>query len=99
MFAVDYNNTDAFNIYKNETDSTYRMGLIISDRNTKKEFEERGSGGIRRIVLENANKTAAIAITDTKGRERILFMVDNNDEVKLLVLDSLGNTVKNLIDK
>jgi hypothetical protein len=26
-------------------------------------------------------------------------MVDNNDEVKLLVLDSLGNTVKNLIDK
>jgi hypothetical protein len=26
-------------------------------------------------------------------------MVDNNEEVKLLVLDSLGNTVKNLIDK
>ncbi|MFN5426848.1 MAG: hypothetical protein ACK5BO_02335, partial [Bacteroidota bacterium] len=59
--------------YKNETDSTYRMGIVISDRNTRKEFEERGSGGIRRIVLQNADKTAAFVITDTKGRERIVL--------------------------
>ena len=32
MFSVDYNNTDAFNIYKNETDSTYRMGIVISSK-------------------------------------------------------------------
>ncbi|OYQ34734.1 hypothetical protein CHU92_11415 [Flavobacterium cyanobacteriorum] len=99
MFTVDYNNTDAFSIFKNETDTTYAMGIAISDRNTEEEFRKRGTGGTPRIVIQNRDKNAIFAMTDTKGRERVVFVVGRNDDVQLLVLDTLGKTVKNLATK
>lgn len=96
LLTFDYNNTDAFSIFKNETLESYQMGIQISDRNTQEEFERRGSRGTGRIGILNNNKTALIGLNDTRARPRIIFMVDANDNPRILVLDTLGKPVLEL---
>ena len=97
MFTMDYDNTDAFSIFKQQTDSTWRMGLVMFDKNTSEEFETKGSGGTPRIIMANDNKDAVLILRDTEGRDRILLMVDKYDNPVIKIFDENGNLTKDLI--
>jgi hypothetical protein len=97
MFTMDYDNTDAFSIFKQQTGSTWRMGLVMFDKNTSEEFETKGSGGTPRVIMANDNKDAVFIFRDTKGRDRILLMVDKYDTPFIQVLDFTGKFIKELI--
>ncbi|KPQ11289.1 MAG: hypothetical protein HLUCCX10_15320 [Algoriphagus marincola HL-49] len=99
MFTMDYDNTDAFSIFKQQTDSTWRTGMVLFDKNSSEEFETKGSGGTPRVIMANDNKDAVIILRDTKGRDRILLMVDKNDTPVIQVLDSEGRVVKDLLNE
>lgn len=97
MFTMDYDNTDAFSIFKQQTDSTWRMGVVIFDKNSDEEFKTKGSGGTPRIIMANDNKDAVFILRDTNGKDRILFMVDKNNNPVIQVMDENGTVIKDLL--
>jgi hypothetical protein len=57
--------------------------------------KERGEavGGARRVFLGSQDRTAALRLMDTGGRERVRMVVDASNEARLEFLDEAGKVV------
>lgn len=60
-------------------------------------MKERGdTPGARRVFLGSQDRTAALRLADTAGRERVRIVVDNNDTARMEFLDEQGRVVYTL---
>ena len=60
--------------------------------------KERGEavGGARRVFLGSQDRTAALRLMDTNGRERVRIVVDTSNEARMEFLDAAGTVVCSL---
>jgi hypothetical protein len=61
-------------------------------------MKERGetSSGARRVFLGSQDRTAALRLMDTQGRERVRIVVDSGNNARMEFLDEAGKVINTL---
>lgn len=95
--VFDYDKSEAISMFKSEVEneSKFHAGIVILDKPAPGQ-DPQDIQAIQRVIVENNNGNATLALNDKNGNSRIVLLVDTLDNARILIKDKEGNVIKEL---